>query len=238
MNHPLDLEALQQLINVAFQQPELLRQALTHRSYINEQPSKELQDNERMEFLGDAVLDFVSGDLLYQLYPQKTEGELTRLRSAIVRTEALAELAAQLQLGDYLLMGKGEDSNGGRTRPSILCSTFEAVVGAIYLDRGMTAVQEFVTPQFRQFVTQVEEEAIDKDARSRLQEWSQAELGITPLYQTQASLGPDHNKEFIVQVQIGDQFTATGKGRSKQSASQNAAQTALDMIRTGQIPGK
>jgi ribonuclease-3 len=238
MSQSIDLDTLQQRLNVAFRQPDLLRQALTHRSFINEQPSKELQDNERMEFLGDAVLDFVSGDLLYQLYPNKSEGELTRLRSAIVRTEALAELAVQLELGDYLLMGKGESTNGGRTRPSILCSTFEAVVGAIYLDQGMNAVQTFVTPQFRQFVTQVEEEAIDKDARSRLQEWSQAELGITPQYETQASLGPDHNKEFIVQVQIGEQFTATGKGRSKQSASQNAAQTALDMIRAGQLPGK
>jgi ribonuclease-3 len=238
MNQSLDLEELQQRLGVAFQQPELLRQALTHRSYINEQPSKDLQDNERMEFLGDAVLDFVSGDLLYQLYPGKSEGELTRLRSAIVRTEALAELAAQLQLGDYLLMGKGESISGGRTRPSILCSTFEAVVGAIYLDRGMTAVQTFVTPQFRQSVSQVEEEAIDKDARSRLQEWSQAALGITPLYETQAANGPDHNKEFIVQVQIGDEFIATGRGRSKQSASQNAAQTALDLIRTGQFPAQ
>jgi ribonuclease III len=238
MNPASDLNDLQQHLGLLFQQPGLLRQALTHRSYVNEQSSKGLQDNERMEFLGDAVLDFVSGDLLYQLYPNKSEGELTRLRSAIVRTEALAELATQLQLGDYLLMGKGEDNSGGRTRPSILASTFEAVVGAIYLDRGMTAVQDFVTPQFRRYLSQVEEDAIDKDARSRLQEWSQAELGITPVYQTQASLGPDHNKEFIVQVQIGEQFTAVGKGRSKQSASQNAAQTALDMINTGQAPGR
>lgn len=236
-NNPFDLESLQQRLGVAFDNPELLSQALTHRSYVNEQPSTNLQDNERMEFLGDAVLDFVSGNLLYQLYPGKAEGELTRLRSAIVRTEALALLAEQLQLGDFLRMGKGEASGGGRARPSILCSTFEAVVGAIYLDQGMTAVQDFVAPQFRRLVSQVEAEAIDKDARSRLQEWSQAQLGITPLYETQAAFGPDHDKEFIVQVQIGDRFTAIGKGRSKQAASQSAAQTALDRIKTGQLPG-
>ena len=231
-----DVKRLQQRLGVEFHNPTLLSQALTHRSYAKEQLSRPVQDNERMEFLGDAVVDFISGDLLYRLYPDKNEGELTRLRAAIVRQEALAELAEQFDLGGYLLMGKGEMISGGSTRPSILSSTFEAVVGALYLDQGMEAVQQFVEPQFRQLIAQVEADASDKDARSRLQEWSQAELSITPIYQTQDATGPDHNKEFVVRVQIGEKFTALGRGRSKQAASQDAAQIALDRIRSGERP--
>ncbi len=236
MHRPETLKWLQQRLGVRFGDLTLLGQALTHRSYAHEQLSRPVQDNERMEFLGDAVLDFISGDLLYRLYPDKTEGELTRLRAAIVRQEALAELAEQFNLGDYLLMGKGEIISGGSTRPSIISSAFEAVIGALYLDQGMTAVQQFVEPQFRRLITQVEVEAMDKDARSRLQEWSQAVLGITPLYLMQDAIGPDHDKEFIIQVQIGGTFTALGRGKSKQAASQDAAHTALDRISAGEMP--
>lgn len=232
----MQLQAFQDILGVRFQDERLLRQALTHRSYLNEQPDAALADNERMEFLGDAILDFIAADLLYMTYPDMAEGEMTRLRAALVRTEALAELARACRIGEFIYMGKGEENSGGRERVNNLCRAFEAVIGALYLDQGLERVRAFIEPRLRTLERRVMDEALGKDARSRLQEWSQAALNITPIYRTQSATGPDHNKEFVVEVVIGEEVVATGTGRSKQSGAQAAAQAALDLVKTGRYP--
>lgn len=226
----------QEVIGIRFNDVALLRQALTHRSFINEQADDNMRDNERMEFLGDAILDFIVADMLYQTYPDMSEGELTRLRSGLVRTESLADLARSCNIGEYLYMGKGEENSGGRERTNNLCRAFEAVIGAIYLDQGLEAVGQFVLPRLQRLQQRALEEAMYKDARSQLQEWSQAQLSITPIYRTQSASGPDHNKEFVIEVLIGERVVATGAGRSKQTAAQAAAQAALILIREGGFP--
>ncbi len=231
----MSYEQTQKQIGFSFANERLLAQALTHRSYINEHGEAETGDNERLEFLGDAVLDFLVGDMLYQRFPGMPEGDLTRLRAALVRTEALADLAKQIGLGSSLRMGKGEEASGGRERVTNLCAAFEAVVGALYLDRGVEAVRTFVTPRLESSLEQILAEARDKDARSQLQEWSQAEHNLTPVYRTVAANGPDHQKEFVVEVAIGERALAQGTGRSKQSAAQAAAREALRRMEQGEI---
>lgn len=210
-----------------FNDPRLLQQALTHRSYVNEHDDSQAVDNERLEFLGDAIVDFIAGELLYHRFPDVDEGELTRLRSALVRTESLARLAEDCRVGEALRMGKGEEQGGGRTRLNNLCGAFEALVGALYLDQGLDAVREFLNPRFEARLTQVIQEQLDKDARSLLQERSQAEYSQTPQYRTVSMTGPDHEREFTVEVLIGERVVGTGTGRSKQAASQSAARDAL-----------
>lgn len=232
----MDIHEIQGRIGLRFRRLELLQQALTHRSYINEHGASEVGDNERLEFLGDAVLDFLVGDMLYQRYPEMPEGALTRLRAALVRTEALGELAANLQLGDMLSMGRGEEGSGGRQRMTNLCAAFESLVGALYLDQGLEAVQAFVRPRLDSLLERVLIEERDKDARSSLQEWSQATLSLTPRYQTISASGPDHLKEFVVEVSIGETIVGRGEGRSKQTAAQAAAREALRRVREGSFP--
>ncbi len=232
---PMLLTEFQDIIGVGFNDAGLLRQALTHRSYINEQMDESLEDNERLEFLGDAILDFVTADMLYERFPEMAEGELTRLRSALVRTESLADLAKDCNIGRYLLIGKGEENSGGRERTNNLCRAFEAVIGAIYLDQGLEGVRQFVIPRLTRLQGQVLDAALGKDARSQLQEWSQAHHGITPSYRLRSATGPDHNKEFVIEVLIREAVVATGAGRSKQIASQAAAQAALRLIQDGKL---
>jgi ribonuclease-3 len=231
----MEFNQLQEQLGVHFSNADLLQQALTHRSYVNEHGESTLGDNERLEFLGDAVLDFLVGDILYQRFPQLPEGDLTRLRAALVRTESLAELSSQIGLGACLRMGKGEEASGGRERITNLCATFEAVVGALYLDQGIDAVRTFVTPRLDVLLGQIMAESRDRDARSRLQEWSQAEHNLTPVYQTVSATGPDHQKEFVVAVVIGDRAVAQGTGRSKQTAAQAAAREALNLLEKGEL---
>ena len=207
----------------------LLRRALTHRSYLNEHPD-ELQDNERLEFLGDAVLDFVTGAYLYNRFPEMSEGKLTRLRAALVRTEQLAGFAAELGVGEVMRLGRGEAEAGGRARQRLLCATFEAILGALYLDRGLEAVRAFVEPLLAQGAQRVQAEQADVDAKSLLQEWAQAELGRTPYYRTAEISGPDHAKSFTVEVYIGSEVYGTGTGRNKQAAAQAAAVEALRRV--------
>lgn len=226
----MTLEEFQELIGIHFNNPDLLRQAMTHRSYVNEQSDAHLGDNERMEFLGDAVLDFVVTDMLYEQFPEMPEGELTRLRAALVRTDALAELGAQCRVGEVLLIGKGEGKSGGRFRRNNLCSAFEALIGAIFLDQSIEQVKGFVLPRMADYLNYVIEEALHKDARSQLQEWSQAKLNLTPVYHTIDSTGPDHEKEFIIEVSVGEQIVGRGMGKSKQRAAQAAARSALKAL--------
>ncbi|MBZ0275618.1 MAG: ribonuclease III [Anaerolineae bacterium] len=228
-------EFLQQA-GLAYNDTGLLLQALTHRSFVNEQPDSDLRDNERLEFLGDAVLDFLVGDMLYRRFPNQPEGYLTRLRAALVKTEALAGLAQRIRLGAVLRVGKGEEMSGGRERPTNLCAGFEAVIGALYLDQGLDAVRSFVVPLLNDLLQQVLAESSDKDARSLLQEWSQAHHSLTPIYETVDSFGPDHAKEFVVEVIIGEQSVGRGTGRSKQAAAQAAAQDALERLERGDSP--
>lgn len=230
-----DLNAVQQRLQRRFDDLSLLQRALTHRSYLNEHPEHTLEDNERLEFLGDAVLDFVAGAWLYDRFPEMDEGRLTRLRAGLVRTETLAKFARRFQLGDDLLLGRGEDESGGRARQKNLCGAFEALVGAMYLDQGMDAVRVFVEPLLEPSLDDMLARSSDKDAKSLLQEWSQATLGETPVYKTISSQGPDHAKEFTVAVVIGTTECGRGIGNSKQIAAQTAARNALDAIDAGDV---
>lgn len=219
----------EQATGLVFRDKTLLQRALTHRSLLNETRELLLADNERLEFLGDAVLGFVVGEYLYHCFPELREGPLTNLRAAVVREETLARFAEQIGLGDHLLMGRGE-AESGRRRPAVLCAAFEALVGAIYLDQGLEAVRRFLLPLVEPTLPELVEWAAVKDAKSRLQEWSQAELHATPRYQTVAVEGPDHARTFTVTVTINGKVYGVGHGQSKQKASQAAAEDALRKI--------
>lgn len=226
----IDVVTIENLLAVKFTNKALLQRALTHRSYLNEEPDYPLEDNERLEFLGDAVLDFVTAEYLYHHYPEMPEGRLTNLRSALVRTERLAEFSSQLELGDYILMGRGEVSSGGRRRMAILCDVFEAIVGAIYLDRGIEAAIVFIHRIIEPALEEIIATNADKDSKSLLQELAQSYHRITPTYQTVEENGPDHAKEFVVEAVIGEQAYGQGVGYSKQTAAQAAAEQALQIL--------
>ena len=211
----------------AFKNQQLLTRALTHRSYLNEHPDVALEDNERLEFLGDAVLDFVVGAWLYNRFPELPEGRLTSLRAALVKTDTLAGFAVQIGVPEQLRLGKGETDSGGRARQSLLCNAFEAAVGALYLDQGLDAVREFLVQLLPDEVERVMADERDRDAKSILQEWSQAKFGRTPRYRTVHAEGPDHARQFTIEVNIGDQVVGKGVGPSKQIAAQSAASDAL-----------
>jgi len=213
-----------------FKNKALLQRALTHRSYLNENPDYPLEDNERLEFLGDAVLDFITGEYLYHRFPEMAEGRLTNLRSALVRTETLARFAVKLNLGDFLLLGRGEEDSGGRKRPAILCDAFEAFIGALYLDQGLEAARQFVYAVIDPALQEILASDHDKAAKSRLQEVAQSFCQLTPTYRTVKEEGPDHAKEFTVEAVIGDKVYGRGIGFSKQSAAQAAAQQALQVL--------
>ena len=226
----MDVSTTEQALHLTFKDKTLLQRALTHRSYLNENPDYPFEDNERLEFLGDAVLDFVVGEYLYHRFPENDEGTLTSLRAALVCTKSLAEFARQIGLGEHLLLGKGEDDGGGRERPAVLCGAFESLTGALYLDQGMAAVSHFSLPIFEPALDYVLNNNLDKDAKSVLQDLSQAHLGHTPRYLTVGTHGPDHDKVFVVAVTINGVTYGKGEGRSKQTAAQVAAAEALDQL--------
>ena len=222
-----NLAEVMAIIGVKFNSKVTLRQALTHRSYLNENPACVILSNERLEYLGDAVLDFLVAELLYHRYPEMQEGELTRLRAALVCEETLARFARMWRLGQFLYMGRGEMASGGPARPAILCATFEAVIGALYLDQGIAIARTVVQQIFTAEAERVIREDALMDAKSRLQELAQGELQLTPIYRTVAEAGPDHDKEFPVEVLVGKEVRGSGVGRSKQAAEQAAAAAAL-----------
>ncbi len=226
----MNIETAQRDFGVTFSNHDLLQSALTHRSYLNETPNPAVRDNERLEFLGDAVLDFITGEYLYHHFPDVKEGELTSLRSALVRTEMLADFATRINLGAHIFMGKGEEETGGRERPAILCGAFEALVGALYLDRGLDAVRELVTPFIEAEIGTILRTKSHHDAKSQFQELAQSVRKITPHYKTIAAEGPDHNKTFTVAVYLKDVEYGRGKGSNKQRAAQAAARVALDKL--------
>ena len=206
-----DLDVLQQRLCLSFRQPDLLRRALTHRSSLNERPDL-IEANERLEFLGDAVIDFVATVVLFEQFPELDEGELTRLRSALVRTEQLSRLARSFDLGAAVLLGRGEAETGGRERDALLCAAFEAVVGALFLDAGVQAVSTFLEPLLLPLARETLSSQGHLDDKSRLQEWAQSALGATPHYSTIAESGPDHVKEFTVEAIIAKQRYGVGRG--------------------------
>ena len=216
-------------LNLPFSDGRLLGRSLTHRSYLNEHPEA-LEDNERLEFLGDAVLDFLVGAWLYNHFPEMQEGELTRLRSALVRTEQLGSFASQTGLGTIMRLGKGEDDSGGRQRPALLCATFEALVGALYLDAGIQAVREFIEPLLKLATIHILAAHKDQDPKSLLQEWVQSQGFGPPVYHTLAAIGPEHAKTFEVEVMVNGKQLGQGSGHSKQAATKMAARDALTSL--------
>ena len=216
-------------LGLPFKNLLLLTRALTHRSYINEHPEA-LEDNERLEFLGDAVLDFVAGAWLYNHFPEMAEGELTRMRSALVCTEQLAEFARDLDLGSAMRLGHGEEQAGGRQRDVLLCATFESLVGAMYLQTDISAIQHFIHPMIETVSRKFLLRSDLQDPKSRLQEWSQGrKLGI-PQYITLQTSGPDHDRMFEIEVHINGKIYGRGSGRNKQTAERLAAQATLELI--------
>lgn len=204
----------------------LLSRALTHRSYLNENKDA-IEDNERLEFLGDAVLDFIVAEWLYNHYPEKPEGDLTRLRAALVHTDQLANFANEIELGKALKLGRGEIQAGGRERLTLLCDAFEALIGALYLHGGILAVNKFMVPLLKDYVDIIFQNHMDDDTKSRLQEWAQGHGYASPKYALVAEEGPDHEKTFEMEVRVGKKPYGRGIGTSKQSAEKAAAKEAL-----------
>lgn len=224
----INFKNFEEKAEVTFKDKNLLKQAFTHRSYINENKNTRLEHNERLEFLGDAVLELVVTDFLYKAYPTKPEGELTTYRSALVNAITLAEVASNLSMNDYLLLSKGEAKDTGRARQYILANTFEAVVGALYMDQGYDSAKSFIEKNILVFADKMIARGNLVDAKSAFQEKAQEKTGITPSYKLVKESGPDHDKSFTVSVLIGKDQIATGEGKSKQEAEQNAALRALE----------
>lgn len=225
----LDIDVIQREIGVRFRDASLLQTALTHRSYLNENPDVPLRDNERLEFLGDAVLDFLVGAYLFERFPDAREGDLTFMRATFVRTSTLADFTRQANLAPHILLGRGEELSGARDRDALLADIFEAILGAIYLDTGLEAAHDWLIDGFLAGAVDqfIDGEAYRKDAKSRFQERAQGLFGITPTYEVVEATGPDHAKIFTMQVLLDDHVWGTGTGRSKQTATQAAARSAL-----------
>jgi ribonuclease-3 len=226
------LEGLEERLTYSFRDRHLLFNALLHRSYVNENPQLHLTDNERMEFLGDAALDLAISHLLFERFPHYNEGKLSRLRAGIVNEKQLALVAAELDLGMALHLGKGEELSGGRQKPSLLANAYEAVLAAVYLDGGLDALMKIVETHFSRFFSEDEDlpQALDKDYKTRLQEVIQSLEKTVPHYRLEAEEGPDHNKRFRVSVWLKDQLLALGSGPTKKSAQQQAASRALRLL--------
>jgi len=217
-------------IGITFHDTLLLTRALTHRSYLNENPEA-LEDNERLEFLGDAVLDFLVGEWIYHRFPEMEEGDMTKMRSALVQTNQLANFTRQLQIQNAIRLGRGEYKGGGSYRSALLCDVFEAIVGALYLDKGLDAVRSFISPLLDSAVEDILENQKIEDPKSLLQEWTQANGLHTPRYITKNISGPDHQKIFEVEVRVGNQSLGTGTAKSKRSAEKLAASQAMGWIK-------
>jgi ribonuclease-3 len=224
--------SLEELIGVPFNDERLLQSAFVHRSYMHERPERipGLSSNERLEFLGDSVLNFVAAAWLFARFPGSSEGELTALRAALVKTSTLAAFARELNLGARVRISRGEDTPAARNRAPLLADIFEAVLGAIYLDQGLDAVRAFVLPFLERHLLAIESGAVELDYRTRLQETAQARFNLTPAYRTASVSGPDHQREFTLEVLLGSQLLGVGTGPSKQAAAQAAARAALERL--------
>ncbi|MBM3131057.1 MAG: ribonuclease III [Chloroflexi bacterium] len=226
----MNLEELGTALGVTFKDKSLLTRALTHRSYLNENSDLPYLDNERLEFLGDALLDFIAAEFLYQRFPEMPEGDLTSLRAALVKGDTLARFAFDLGLPQCLLMSRGEEAARGRERAPLLAGAFEALIGALYLDQGLSAAREFILRFLPAESERVHALRLDRDAKSMLQELSQGKLQVTPLYRLVETRGPDHAKDFTIAVILNDIEYGRGTGRNKQTAEQEAARVALENL--------
>lgn len=226
----MDLQEFQSALGITFRDKSLLTRALTHRSYLNENPDLPYLDNERLEFLGDAILDFVAAEFLYQRFPEMSEGDLTSLRSALVKGETIARFAVDLGLPPYLFLSRGEEAAHGRERAPLLAGAFEALVGALYLDQGFQAARELIMRLLPNESERVHQQRLDRDAKSMLQELAQGKLQVTPLYRLVDTRGPDHAKQFTIEVVLKDKVYGQGVGRNKQAAEQQAAHVALETL--------
>ena len=225
----MSFERLETLLGHAFRDPALLTAALTHKSYLNENPQHTAGDNERLEFLGDAVLDLVIGHLVMERFPKAREGELSIARAAMVNETGLATLAGEIGLGEWLFLGRGEEQTGGRKKPSLLADAMEAVTGAIYLDAGFEATYRVFAKLFGERIANLDDPGYT-DFKTRLQELAQGLYKETPRYTVAAEAGPDHDKRFQVVVTLGSRQYATAIGRSKKEAEQKAAEAALFLL--------
>ena len=222
-----DLSRLEEILSLKFSSQDLLLQALTHRSYLNENPSFRTGHNERLEFLGDAVLELVVTEKLYAEFPEKPEGELTSFRAALVNSKMLADVAADIGLNEFMLLSHGEAKDIGRARQYILANAFEALVGATYLDQGYEAVRDFIHRVVLSRLPEVMDKQLYKDPKSLFQEEAQERVGITPTYEVLREWGPDHDRHFVVGVFLGKELVAEGEGASKQQAQEEAARAGL-----------
>ncbi len=224
------INLLQEKIKVKFKNPQFLILALTHRSYLNE--NRQLKSsNERVEFLGDAILEYWVSQKLYSLFPDFDEGQLTNLRSLIVCTENLADISSSFNLGSFILLSRGEDSHDGRLNISLLADTLESLIGAIHLDQGYKATEKFLNRFFDKNIKTLSQKNIYKDAKSLFQEIAQSKRGITPSYQLISQSGPDHQKIFKIGLYLDEKLIATGQGNSKQKAEEGAATKATTLLR-------
>ncbi len=224
------LAPLENALGYRFKATGFLREALQHSSYVNEQRDPDLKDNERLEFLGDAVLDLVITHILMDFFPQSREGDLSRMRATIVNEFQLAEVAQRLDLGEHLVLGKGEAQSHGEEKNSILADALEAVFAAVYLDGGLPAAFDVIERQFARIIPQVEEKVAEEDFKSQVQEFVQGEFKTIPRYNVVAESGPDHDKIFRVRLSVGNFLTAEGTGKSKKMAEQAAAAVALKKL--------
>ena len=223
---PKETSELEKFMGFTFNNQNLLRLAFIHKSYVNENPS-ETFSNERLEFLGDAVLELSVTDFLFKNYPNEPEGELTNWRSALVKGKNLAQVARHLQLGDYLFLSNGEDLSGGRNKDYILANTVEALIGAMYLDQGYDHANTFITKHIIALLEEIIQQGLHIDAKSHVQELAQDLLSVTPRYELMEDSGPDHEKTFVMGIYFGTHLVGMGSGPSKQEAEQSAARDAL-----------
>ena len=224
----MDFSKFEKKLNITFKDKDLLMQAFLHRSYLNENKGLKMDHNERLEFLGDAVLELVVTEFLFAKYPKKPEGDLTSYRAALVNTVTLSGVAGDLGMNDFLLLSKGEAKDTGRARQYILANTFESFVGALYLDGGYEQAKDFIAKNLFPLTDEIVEKGLWQDSKSRFQEVAQEKESVTPQYKTVQEVGPDHAKNFIVGVYLDDKKIGEGEGKSKQEAEQAAAQNALE----------
>jgi ribonuclease-3 len=224
-----DFEPLEKKLGLNFKNKDLLTQAFTHRSYINENPNFNLSHNERLEFLGDAVMELIVTEHLYKDFPEKTEGDLTNWRAALVNAKMLTSVAEELGFNDYLLLSKGESKEGGKARAYILANSWEALIGALYLDSGYQTTDAFIKKYLMKKLADIIQEGSYKDSKSKFQEKAQEKVSITPAYKVLKEWGPDHDKKFVVGVMLGNEIVAEGQGSSKQEAEEAAARLGLEV---------
>jgi len=222
-----DFEKLEKKLNLKFKNKDLLTQAFVHRSFLNENTNFGIQHNERLEFLGDAVLEHIVTTHLFSKYPEKTEGELTNLRSALVNSRMLSSVSQELDFNDFLLLSAGEVKEGGKARQYILANVFEAFIGSLYLDQGLEICQDFIEKHLLTKLPKIIKENLFRDSKSKFQEQAQEKVGITPSYKVLEEWGPDHQKTFVIGVYLGKNLIAEGQGSSKQEAEEEAAKKAL-----------